>query len=115
MEILELYATVCVSEIEHSAAWYARLIGREPDDRPMDGLVQWRGPAGGGLQLFRDTARAGSGLVTVITPDMTKTRKQLTAANIVLGPDLQGDYAIIAQVNDPDGNVITLTEPPIGL
>lgn len=69
----------------------------------------------GGLQLVHDPARAGSGLVTVITPDMTRTRKQLAAANIVLSPDLQGDYAIIAQLNDPDGNAITLTEPPFGL
>lgn len=115
MEIQELYATVCVSEIEHSVAWYTRLIGREPDDRPMDGLVQWRNLGGAGLQLVLDAERAGSGMVTVITPDMTKTRKQLAAANIVLGPDLQGDYAIIAQLSDLDGNVITLTEPPFGL
>ena len=115
MKIQELFAVVCVSNLERSVEWYAALIGRGPDDRPMAGLVQWRNLGGAGLQLVLDVERAGSGLITMVTPKMDRTRRELAAANVVLGPDIPGDYAIIAQVGDPDGNEITLTEPPVGI
>jgi hypothetical protein len=51
MEILGIFAVACVSDMERSVEWYARLIGRAPDDRPMEGLVQWRSSNGAGLQL----------------------------------------------------------------
>ncbi|MCG8478470.1 MAG: hypothetical protein MI724_05185 [Spirochaetales bacterium] len=115
MKIQELFAVVCVSHMARSVEWYAALIGREPDERPMDGLVQWRDLGGAGLQLVLDARRAGSGMITIVTPNMDNARRQLAAADIVLGPDMQGDYATLAQVGDPDGNTITLTEPPEGM
>jgi hypothetical protein len=51
MEILGIFAVVSVSDLERSVEWYARLMGRAPDDHPMDGLVQWRSSNGAGLQL----------------------------------------------------------------
>lgn len=107
-----MFAVVSVSDMERSAAWYARLMGRDPDDRPMKGLVQWHGPGGGGLQLVRDTTKAGSSLLTIITPTMGVARSALAAAGLRLEPDVQGDFGIIAQIGDPDGNRITLAEPP---
>lgn len=57
MKIQGLFAVVCVSDMQRSTAWYSRLFGRDPDDRPMDGLVQWRDLAGAGLQLVLDEKR----------------------------------------------------------
>ncbi|MEZ5154379.1 hypothetical protein ACFWDA_23535 [Rhodococcus zopfii] len=31
---------------------------------------------------------------------------------IVLGDDIEGDYSTLAQVRDPDGNLLTLATPP---
>ena len=115
MKIQELFAVVCVSNMERGVAWYAALIGREPDERPMEGLVQWHNLGGAGLQLVLDAERAGFGMITIVTPNMNSARRRLAAADIALGPDMQGDYATLAQVGDPDGNIITLTEPPEGM
>jgi hypothetical protein len=30
----------------------------------------------------------------------------------VLGDDIAGDYSTLAQVRDPDGNLLTLATPP---
>ena len=113
MEVQELFAVVCVSNMERSVAWFTRLIGRGPDTRPMAGLVEWHDLGRTGLQLVSDVERAGSSLMTVVTPDMNRARRALAKVNLTLGPDLQGDYAIIAQIRDPDGNEITLTEPGV--
>ena len=81
----------------------------------MKGLVQWRDLGGAGLQLVLDTEKAGSSLITLVTPEMDRARRELARETITLGPDFRGDYAIIAQVTDPDGNNVTLTEPPAGM
>lgn len=114
MDVMGIFAVACVSDMERSVAWYSKLIGREPDDRPMDTLVQWRNPGAGGVQLFLDAARAGRSLITIVTPLMAKARAGLDAAGVKLGPDVAGDWGIIAQVDDPDGNRLTLAEPPKG-
>ncbi len=110
-----ILAVACVRDMARSVDWYSRFIGREPDDRPMDGLVQWRLGDGAGLQLVRDVDKAGSSMVTVVVPDMPTTRERLTRASLDLGPDMQGDHGVIAQLDDPDGNRLTLAEPVVGM
>jgi predicted enzyme related to lactoylglutathione lyase len=115
MEILGIFAVACVSDMERSVEWYARLIGRAPDDRPMEGLVQWRSSNGAGLQLVLDVEKSGSSLITIVTPVMDLARKRLAAASLQLEPDIRGDFGIVAQISDPDGNRLTLAEPPKGM
>ena len=43
MHIDYLFAALLVSDIERSEAFYAAMLGRNADDRPMATLVQWRG------------------------------------------------------------------------
>jgi predicted enzyme related to lactoylglutathione lyase len=111
MNSIGFYAVMCVSDMERATAWYEKLLGRAPDARPMDWLVQWW-REGGGVQVWRDTERAGHSLTTIIVTDMATERKRLAAAGLTLGEDTQGDWGIIAQISDPDGNRITLAEPP---
>lgn len=112
MDIQGLFAVAHVSDIEKSTSWYSDLIGRSPDDRPMDGLVQWRDLGGAGLQLVWDAERSGTSAITIVTPTMSRARAALASVGIDLEPDVQGDFGIIAQISDPDGNRITLAEPP---
>lgn len=42
---LSVFAAVPVADLDRSIGWYARLIGREPDSRPMDGLADYFLPA----------------------------------------------------------------------
>jgi len=51
-------------------------------------------------------------LVTIVTPDMAAARRQLTSNGLKLEDDVEGDFGVIAQISDSDGNRITLAEPP---
>jgi catechol 2,3-dioxygenase-like lactoylglutathione lyase family enzyme len=112
MKIDYLYAAVIVKDIEASEAFYTKVLGRQPDDRPMGTLVQWRGFSDAGIQLFEDPAKAGNGRMTIVVSDVGKTGLSLHEQGIDLGEVQQGDFGKIAQLSDPDGNLITFAEPP---
>ncbi|UCI22758.1 VOC family protein (plasmid) [Mesorhizobium sp. B2-1-8] len=112
MEIQGIYAALATASIASAEKFYTQLFGREPDDRPMNGLIQWRGVAGANIQIFQDEENAGSGRLTVVVPEMSKARMALEQIGVTLEDELQGDYGRIAQIVDPDGNRITLAEPP---
>ena len=112
MNIQGLYAAVYVRDIAAASAFYAKLLGRQPDDRPMDTLVQWRGFGNAGIQLFLDESKAGRGVMTIVVPNMEATGALLAAQVIDIGAVLEGVFGKIAHVTDPDGNVINLAEPP---
>jgi predicted enzyme related to lactoylglutathione lyase len=112
MKIDYLYAAVIVTDIEASEAFYAKILGRPPDDRPMDTLVEWGGFGSGGIQLFKDPARAGNSIMTIVVSDVEKAGLSLKENGIDFGQIQQGNFGRIAQLSDPDGNMITFAEPP---
>ena len=111
MEIQFIYAAMRVRDVTDAAKFYAKVLGREPDDRPMDTLVQWR-YTNAGIQLFADAENAGHGTMTLVVPDMDAVNTQLAAQGIDTGPIQRGDFGRIARFNDADGNDIVLAEPP---
>ncbi len=111
MKIQGLFAIANVADMDKGEAFYTKLLGRAPDDRPMDGLIQWRQNYFG-IQLFRDAEKAGRSRMTIVTPDMADTRAQLASRGLELEADIEGDFGKIAQIYDPEGNQITLAEPP---
>ena len=112
MNIQGLFAAASVADMERAEAFYTALLGRGPDDRPMDSLIQWRPLDGAGIQLFHDADKAGNSSMTIVTPDMAAARSELASNGLELEDDVQGDFGVIAQISDPDGNRITLAEPP---
>lgn len=48
MTITGALASLAVSDLDRAEAWYGALFGREPDTRPMDGLLEWHLPGGAG-------------------------------------------------------------------
>jgi len=112
MQIQGIYAALATADIDKAETFYARLFERAPDDRPMKGLIQWRDVAGANIQIFQDADNAGSGRLTIVVPKMEDTRGALEQMGVTLTGESQGDYGKIAQIADPDGNRITLAEPP---
>jgi predicted enzyme related to lactoylglutathione lyase len=112
MQIQGIYAALATASMDRAETFYTRLFGRGPDDRPMDGLIQWRNVAGANIQIFRDKENAGYGRLTIVVPKMDEARKSLEDFGGKLTAESQGDYGKIAQLADPDGNRITLAEPP---
>lgn len=114
---LTVFAAVPVSDLDASIGWYTRLIGREPDSRPMDGLADYflagdRDPDHGTLQLVVDSERAGGGLVTINVADAHAVASALAEHDIALDvDDTTSDKVIFGTIIDLDGNAVTIVEP----
>lgn len=113
LNVQGLYAAMLVSDLKAAEAFYTRVLGRGPDDRPMPSLIQWRGfGMAAGIQLFEGSGTPGGSRMTLVLPDLRRAKEQLAGRGVTLGDISQGDYGRIAQLADPDGNTITFAEPP---
>lgn len=112
METQVVYAAIAVANIERSIAWYSKLFGREADRRPMKEAAEWLLLSGGGVQLVLDGKRAGSSIGTISLRDLTRTVDDVKARGIELEPlNNAASPFMLAQVKDPDGNVLTFAQP----
>jgi catechol 2,3-dioxygenase-like lactoylglutathione lyase family enzyme len=111
MKLQKIYAALLTADLPAAERWYTKLLGRGPDNRPMDTLVQWELDQGG-LALASDDEIAGSGAAFLVVDDVAAERRRLRGLGIELGDDIAGDYSTLAQVRDPDGNLLTLATPP---
>lgn len=112
MSLQKIYTSLLTKDLTAAEAWYTKLLGRAPDNRPMDTLVQWELFDQVGLALSTDEELAGKGAMFLYVDDVATERRRLKSLGIALGDDIQGDYSTLAQVRDPDGNVLTLATPP---
>jgi catechol 2,3-dioxygenase-like lactoylglutathione lyase family enzyme len=108
----KIYTALLTSDLTAAEGWYTKLLGRAPDYRPMDTLVQWELFDQGGLALSTDDEIAGKGVMFLVVDDIAAERRRLRGLGIVLGDNIEGDYSTLAQVRDPDGNLFTLATPP---
>ncbi len=75
----------------------------------MPSLSEWHGQ--GGLQVLERPDRSGKGFVTLMVENIGAARESLLRRGLDVGEKQPGDVAGIAQLSDPDGNVITLAAP----
>jgi predicted enzyme related to lactoylglutathione lyase len=112
MNLQKVYTSLLTSDLRAAESWYTKLLGRGPDHRPMDTLLHWDLFAHGGLMLSSSDEIAAKGVMFLYVEDITAERRRLQGLGIVLGDDFKGDYSTLAQVRDPDGNLLTLATPP---
>jgi hypothetical protein len=51
MKLQKTYTSLLAADLAAAERWYTKLLGRKPDYRPMDTLVQWELFPEGGLML----------------------------------------------------------------
>ncbi len=112
MNLQKIYPSLLTSDLAAAEGWYAKLLGRGPDHRPMPTLLHWELSDQGGLMLSSSEEIAGRGVIFLYVDDLAAERRRLQGLGLVLGDDIEGDYSTLAQVHDPDGNLITLATPP---
>jgi hypothetical protein len=61
MKLQNIYSALLTTDLAAAERWYTKLLGRGPDYRPMETLIQWDLFAQGGLQLATDDNLAGNG------------------------------------------------------
>jgi catechol 2,3-dioxygenase-like lactoylglutathione lyase family enzyme len=103
-------ASLAVTDLEASIAWYQRLFGRQADSRPMTELAEWKFERGGWLQLFHEAERAGSGTVTLAVSSLDQQRAELERCGIHVGEPILSEKVKVLMIRDPDGNSIAFAE-----
>jgi len=112
MNLQKMYTSLLTADLSAAEGWYTKLLGRGPDHRPMDTLVQWELHDHSGLMVSTSDEIAARGALFRYVDDLAAERRRLQALGIALGEDNEGDYSTLAQSRDPDGNLITLASPP---
>ena len=112
MNLQKIYPSLLVADMAAGEGWYTKLLGRGPDHRPMPALLHWELSDQGGLMLSSSKEIAGRGVIFLYVDDLAAERRRLQGLGIALGDDIAGDYSTLAQVRDPDGNLVTLASPP---
>jgi catechol 2,3-dioxygenase-like lactoylglutathione lyase family enzyme len=111
MKIDKTLAAVAVREIDTAIDWYANLLGRRYDDRPMSEAAEWRLADGGGIQLVLDQERAGRSMVTLGVRNLDDVVSDLASRGVVVQATAPGSGPFrLAQLRDPDGNLLTFSQ-----
>lgn len=109
MTFLHLLAQVVVTDLAVVERWYATLFDSPPQNRPMDGLLEWHLGDSFGVQVWLDPDRAGRSAMVVDESDLDVLAARLSAAGINHeGPQLGGGSRVLI-LTDPDGNQVVIT------
>lgn len=103
-----ILAHCTVTDLDGAEAWYTRLPRREPDERPMAGLIEWHLGDSYGLQVWSDSDRAGHSTVVLEETDFDEAAAHATEVGIFHHGPQPGGGARILQFADPDGNRVVL-------
>jgi len=107
--IRRLLANCTVTDLDRAEKWYFRLLDREPDARPMTGLIEWHLGDTFGLQVWSEPDRAGHSSVVLDETDLDTAAARLNAAGLEHDGPQPGGGGRILQLSDPDGNRVILT------
>lgn len=111
MEVTSVLAVQMVDDLDTAVAWYAALLGREPDRRPMPPSAEWDLTPGGGLQVYLDPEHAG-GHHAILAVDDTDAAVAALADHGITGEPFtvpSGQFRL-CMLEDPSGNVVVVSQ-----
>jgi glyoxylase I family protein len=91
--ITSVMAVVTVADFGASLVWYERFFGRHADQRPIDGLAEWRLTGTGAVQLVHDPYRAGRALLALGVTDLDGEIARLAERELATGEVIEGVIA----------------------
>jgi predicted enzyme related to lactoylglutathione lyase len=110
MSIKNAIASVAVKDMNTAIEWYAQLLGKPPDSRPMPEVAEWKFERGGWLQVYQLPERAGSGSFTLAVSNIDEHVGQLTSLGVDTSQRSSGKKVRTLMIADPDGNHVALAE-----
>ncbi|SDA60413.1 MULTISPECIES: VOC family protein [unclassified Janthinobacterium] len=110
MPILNAIASLPVRDLHAASAWYASLLDREADARPMPEVAEWKFDRGGWLQLYQQPERAGGGSVTLAVDDIDLLATHLQQLNVAHGALTKTAQVRTIMLTDPDGNHLAFAQ-----
>jgi hypothetical protein len=109
--ITRLLAQMTVTESARAKFWYTRLFGRGPDAEPMPGLLEWHLADSFGVQVWAETARAGTSCMVLDESDLDELAARLDRVGIDHEAMQDATTVRVLPLQDPDGNRIVFTGP----
>jgi predicted enzyme related to lactoylglutathione lyase len=110
MSIKNALASVAVTDLNAAIEWYAKLLGKPPDSRPMPEVAEWKFERGGWLQVYQLPERAGSGSFTLAVGNIDDHAAQLADMGLDTSQRSSGAKVKTLMIADPDGNHIAFAE-----
>ena len=108
MTIEHVLAVIPVRDLSSAVLWFGRLLGRPPDNYPMDTLAEWQVTPSGWIQVTTDPDRAGTALLNFAVDDISAHLQDLADRELAVGPVEQVSNGVqLAAVLDPDGTRLT--------
>ncbi|SDC80575.1 hypothetical protein SAMN05660690_2627 [Geodermatophilus telluris] len=111
MTVTRVLAQATVADLDRAERWYTALFGRGPDNRPMEGLLEWRLTDSAGVQVWREPERGGHSTVVLAVDDLDAVAAGLSAAGTAHDGPEPGGGARLLRLADPDGNRVVVTGP----
>ncbi len=109
--INSVIAVVPVKDQDTAVGWYKKLLGRDADIVPTDGVAEWQLAENAWLQVTADPERAGSTTVIIGVNDIDTQRSACAKANVPLGEVVEYPEIIkMAETVDPDGNKVAFVQ-----
>jgi predicted enzyme related to lactoylglutathione lyase/uncharacterized protein YndB with AHSA1/START domain len=107
-----ILAAVAVADRKAAMPFYETLFGRPADTVPMPSDAEWH-VGGTTLQVVEVPDRAGRSLLTLVTDDLRGWVPRLRERGLEIGEidETTSDMVRFVQLDDPEGNRITLVEP----
>jgi hypothetical protein len=113
MSVTHVFAGIPVADFDAALPWYERFAARPPDLVPHSREAAWQLTETGWIYVVADATRAGSALVTLLVDDLDERIADLRQRGLELGEvETIADGVRKLTVHDPDGNAITLAQPP---
>jgi catechol 2,3-dioxygenase-like lactoylglutathione lyase family enzyme len=107
--ITRVLAQSTVSDLAAAEHWYTRVFGREPDLRPMPGLLEWHLGETFGVQVWSEPDRAGHSSMVLDESDVDAIAARLNNVGIVNDGPQKATTSRILALTDPDGNRLVFT------
>lgn len=100
-----------VENFDEVLNWYQRLIGREADVIPMEGVAEWSILDNAWIQVATDPENSGRATVIIGVNEVEEQRKALWDADISVSETIEYPGIVkMIEVLDPDGNMISFVQ-----
>lgn len=109
MTITRVLAQSTVTDLAVAEDWYTRVLGRPPDARPMQGLLEWHLAGTFGVQVWAEPDRAGHCSMVLDESHLDVRLALLDEAGIPRGEPQDATSSRILVLVDPDGNRVVFT------
>ena len=109
--INSVISVIPVKNFQESLTWYKRLIGRDPDVVPMEGIAEWQIVGNAWIQVAIDPDRAGNTTLGICVNDLEAQCKTCSVSNLPIGEIEEYPEIIkMAEIIDPEGNKISFVQ-----